>query len=141
MACFIVGPLLAYLDIHSLDTKYISRRCTERTQSLLKHILFAIGYYLVRQSSHDGHPEYIPDTPGWHFLTVITPKAYDKDQYYRYWHSWGAMLVVYSTLRLQWMQQSLSARPLRYLGKVSFMLYLVHLALLGIFRNRVRPEM
>jgi peptidoglycan/LPS O-acetylase OafA/YrhL len=137
MACFIAGLILAYLDVYSLDTTYLARRFTQRAQSLFRHVIFIIGYFLLCQPAHAGHPEYSLDTPGWYHLTVLTPKAYDKDQYYRYWHSWGAALMVYSTLRIQWLQQLLNTRPLRYLGKVSFMLYLVHLPVLAILGDRL----
>ncbi|KAF2237045.1 hypothetical protein EV356DRAFT_522004 [Viridothelium virens] len=137
MACFVAGLALSILDVHSMDMTYLSRHCSQRAQSSLKHFLFVAGFYLLCQPSHDGHPEYSLDTLGWHYLTLWTPKAYNLTQYYRYWHSWGALLLVYSILRIQWLQKFLNSRPLRYLGKVSFMLYLVHLAVLGIFGDRI----
>lgn len=137
MACFIAGLVLAFIDTHSLDTTYLTRYCTPQAQSLLSHMSFVVGYYLLCQPAHASKPEYSLDTPGWHTLSLLTPRVYNKEQYFRYWHSWGALLVLYCALRIQWLQRFLNTRPLRYLGKVSFMLYLLHLPILGILGNRI----
>jgi peptidoglycan/LPS O-acetylase OafA/YrhL len=137
MACFIAGLILACMDVCSLDTTYLGRRLTHHAQSILWNVIFFVGYYLLCQPAHAGSPEYSLNTPGWYYFTLLAPKPYDKDQYYRYWHSWGALLVVYSSLRIRWLQQFLETRTLRYLGKVSFMLYLVHLPMFYILSYRV----
>lgn len=137
MACFVAGHMLAYLDIWSLDLSYITRRFTQRAQSILWHTIFIIGYYFLCEPAHGGLPEYSRDTPGWAFLTGLIPKAYGNDQYYRYWHSWGALMLIYATLRILSLQQFLNTRPLRYLGKVSFMLYLVHSLIIETIGYRV----
>ncbi|KAL9110544.1 MAG: hypothetical protein Q9227_004902 [Pyrenula ochraceoflavens] len=138
MACFLAGLILAYLDINSMGSIVIFTRFKHQAQSIARNTAFFIGFYLLSQPAHDGHPEYSLDTPGWHYLTNLTPKSYDKDQYYRYWHAWGAWLMVYSCLRISWLQGLLNTRPLRYLGKVSFMLYLVHLPLISIVGTRLQ---
>ena len=137
MACFISGLILAMLDVDSMDTTFLSRHLTLRAQAALRLLAFVVGYYLLCQPAHAGSPEYSLGTPGWKHLTMLTPRAYDKDQYYRYWHSWGALFLVYSALRLSFVQTFLNTRPLRYLGKVSFMLYLVHLPILAMLGGRV----
>lgn len=137
MACFIAGLLLSYMDIYGLDALLL-KRFTARLQSLCFNIIFLIGYYLLCQPAHAGSPEYSRETPGWRWLSVLTPRFYGDEQYYRFWHSWGAILFVYATLRLGWLQRFFSTRPLRYLGHVSFMLYLVHLPLLYVIGDRIR---
>lgn len=137
MACFIAGLFLAWIDSYSIDVDFAARRLSRRAQSIIWNATFFIGWYLLSEPSHDEHPEYSFDTPGWHWLSLLIPSAYDKYQYYRYWHSWGAILLVYSTLRIRWLQLFLDTRPLRYLGKVSFMLYLVHLPVLAILGLRI----
>src|SRR3569833_121515 len=139
MACFIAGLVLAYLDVYSMDTLLISRyyRCTKRTPAILHHIAFVVGLYLLSQPAHSGEPDYSLNTPGWHYLTRMVPDVYDKTQYYRYWNSWGGLLLVYSTLRIRWLQQFLNTHPLRYLGKVSFMFYMIHLPMQYMVGDRV----
>jgi peptidoglycan/LPS O-acetylase OafA/YrhL len=69
-------------------------------------------------------------------LTRMVPEVYGDKHYYRYWSCWGSLLVVYSVLRLKYLQDFFTTRPLRYLGKVSFMLYLVHIPWMRIFSDR-----
>jgi peptidoglycan/LPS O-acetylase OafA/YrhL len=110
---------------------------TAQAKSVLWHGIFLTGYYLLCQPSHDGRPEYSFDTPGYHYLSLLVPGPYDSNQYYRFWHSWGAIMLVYSILRISWLQTFLNSRPLRYLGKVSFLLYLIHLPVIAIFGDRL----
>ncbi|KAK4239293.1 acyltransferase family-domain-containing protein [Achaetomium macrosporum] len=137
MACFIGGLILACLDVYALDVSFLSRYCSQRIQTVLQHVAFVVGYYLLCQPAHDGDPDYSLNTPGWHMLTALIPRAYSKNQYYRYWTSWGALLLVYATLRIPWLQYLLKTRPLRYLGRVSFMFYLIHLPMQYMVGDRV----
>jgi peptidoglycan/LPS O-acetylase OafA/YrhL len=137
MACFIAGLILSYIDIFSLDAHLLSR-FTTTMRSIWFTSIFFIGYYLLCQPAHSGSPEYSSNTPGWRWLSELTPSIYNADQYYRYWHSWGAALFIYAALNIDWLQRLFSIRPLRYLGHVSFMLYLIHLPLLYIFGDRIR---
>jgi peptidoglycan/LPS O-acetylase OafA/YrhL len=134
MACFIGGLVLACVDVCALDTSLHGSR---RLQVALHHVAFIFGYYLLCQPAHDGDPDVSLNTPGWHTLTRLIPRAYSKNQYYRYWNSWGALLLVYATLRIPWLQHVLKTRPLRYLGRVSFMFYLIHLPMQYMVGDRL----
>ncbi|KAK3901778.1 acyltransferase 3 [Staphylotrichum tortipilum] len=136
MACFLAGLALAYLDIHALDAP-LKKRLAPRARALLTNTVFILGFYLLTQPAHGGHREYALDTPGWGTLTRLVPAAYDENQYYRYWTSWGSVLVVYAALRVPWLQGVFGTRPLRYLGRVSFMFYLVHLPMQYMLGDRV----
>ncbi|KAL2127981.1 hypothetical protein VTI74DRAFT_9905 [Chaetomium olivicolor] len=137
MACFISGLILTCLDVYALDASFLSRHFSQRTRTILHHVAFFVGYYLLCQPAHGGEPDYSLNTPGWHTLTRLTPGVYSKNQYYRYWTSWGALLLVYATLRIPWLQYLLKTRPLRYLGRVSFMFYLIHLPMQYMVGDRV----
>ena len=137
MTCFIAGLIISVVDVHALDAAFLARRSTRRAQALITHAAFFVGYFLLCLPAHDGHPSFARDTPGYHHLALLTPRAYDRNQYYRYWHSWGAVLLLYAALRIRWLQAFLGTRPLRYLGRVSFMLYLVHLPVLAVMGDRV----
>ncbi|SPQ18491.1 bebe6dc2-fd64-4d3b-84d4-a8a74ff6ba18 [Thermothielavioides terrestris] len=137
MACFLAGLVLSGLDVYALDASFLSRHCSQLTRTVLHHLAFVAGYYLLCQPAHGGDPDYSLNTPGWRTLTRLAPAVYGKNQYYRYWTSWGAALLVYATLRLRWLQALLQTRPLRYLGRVSFMFYLIHLPMQYIVGDRV----
>ncbi len=134
-ACFLFGLALSYLDIHALDAPL--ERLTPRARALFWNTAFILGFYLLTQPAKGGHPEFALNTPGWHTLTSLVPAAYDTNQYYRYWTSWGSLLVVYAALRIRWLQGFLKTRPMRYLGKVSFMFYLVHLPMQYMLGDRI----
>lgn len=137
MACFVAGFFVCSIDTFAVNRAYLAGHITPRAQTCLWHIIFVSGGYFLSQPSHDGHPEYSSDTPGWAYLSRLIPRAYGDDQYYRYWHSWGAAMLVFAVLRIQWLQRLLTIRVLRYLGKVSFMLYLVHLPVIAVLGGRV----
>ncbi len=136
-ACFLAGLLLSFLDVYSLDKSFLSRYCSPRARAVLHHAAFIIGFYFLCQPAHGSQPDYSLNTPGWHTLTRLVPAVYGKVQYYRYWNTVGALLLVYATLRVPWLQAFLRTRPLRYLGRVSFMLYLVHLPVQYMVGDRV----
>ena len=43
----------------------------------------------------------------------------------------GASLFVFAVINSEWLKQFFSSRPLRFLGKISFSLYLIHLLVIG----------
>ncbi|KAG7284665.1 hypothetical protein NEMBOFW57_009274 [Staphylotrichum longicolle] len=137
MGCFIAGMFLACVDVHALDITFLSRHCSRRARMILYHVAFVSGYYLLCQPASGGKVEYSLNTPGWRTLTRLIPAGYDKNQYYRFWTSWGSLLLVYATLRIPWLQSLLKTRPLRYLGRVSFMFYLIHLPMQYMVGDRV----
>lgn len=137
MGCFLAGMILSFLDAYSLDKPLLDGRLSKRAQNILWSSLFVVGFYLLCQPAHDGHPESSLNTPGWHYLSRMTPSTYDAANYYRYWHSWGAIMLVYALLRLPWIQRFLDCRSMRYLGQVSFMLYLLHWPAGAVVGNRI----
>lgn len=139
VACFVAGLALTMIDLYNIDTTYVLSRMCPRTQKMFVHGILIMGWYLMSQPAVGGKREWSLDAPGWGLLTTFTPGAYNSEGYYRFWQSYGAILVVYSTLRLRWLQNLFLSRPLRYLGKVSFMLYLLHLPLfIGVIDQLIR---
>lgn len=136
-ACFVFGLVLAIVDVYGLDTRFFDESLTPFAQNLFTNACFWVGWYLLSQPAVAGKPVYSLNTPGWGTLTRMAPRTYSMDHYYRYWQSWGGILLVYACLRLKWLQNVLHTRPLRYLGKVSFMLYLVHLPFFKVFGDRL----
>lgn len=136
MACFMLGMSIAIVDVWELDDKVLSA-LTQRTRSIVTHMVLLIGWYLVCQPSVTGDISVASETPGWIWLTSITPPGYTKDNYFRFWQSWGTLLFVYGLQRISWLQYVFSRRPLLFLGEVSFMLYLVHLPMIQIVGGRL----
>lgn len=132
-----------------LTPEWLSKRLPKRAEktpkppltphkpTLFAHLCFYIGLYLLSEPSHAGDINYSANTPGWVWLTSLIPEQYGDDRYYRYWQSWASILVVYAVLRIPFLQRFFSTRPLKFLGYVSFMLYLTHVPFFRILPDRV----
>ncbi|SMR62962.1 unnamed protein product [Zymoseptoria tritici ST99CH_3D1] len=126
MADFVFGFVLAVNDVWKLDARLL-QTTSPANRSFALHTIFFAGWYLLAMPHRPSHIEYATKTPGYMTLGKLIPKAYDESIYYRYWQSWGALLFVYGVLRLEWIQRCFSGKTMRFLGKVSFALYLSHL--------------
>ncbi|GAM90561.1 hypothetical protein ANO11243_086050 [Dothideomycetidae sp. 11243] len=134
MSCFMGGVVLAMTDLESLDEPYLSR-LSGQARNIVLHIIFFSGWYLLSQVSGSHEPERSSSTYGWYWLTMATPKVYYDKEYWRFWHSIGAFMLIYATLRIRWIQLRLAS--LKYLGRVSFSFYLIQAPFIWIFADRV----
>lgn len=134
MASFMGGMVLAANDVYGLDEPRL-KRLTERTRSIFYWVLFATGWYLCSQPDGAKDPERSYSTFGWYWLTLMVPATYYYGEYQRFWNSIAAVMVVFAILRIRWLQNRLGA--LKYLGKVSFSFYLVHIPLLWTIGDRI----
>lgn len=136
-SCFTFGLVLAIVDVNGLDWRIYEQHVTTRARHIFFLACFWIGWYFLSEPAVGAQPIYSFYTPGWGLLTHMIPGTYNIHHYYRYWQTWGALLVVYAVLRIQWLQKFFRSRPMAYLGKVSFMLYLVHLPFFRVFGDRL----
>ncbi|KAF5655620.1 hypothetical protein F25303_554 [Fusarium sp. NRRL 25303] len=90
---------------------------------ILHRFLFLLGLYL---SSYPRARNAGFSTPGYVLLSSLTDR-------YIYWQSYGATLICWSLSRDRLLQKPFTSRPLRYLAKISFTLYLVHGPVLHLF--------
>ncbi|KJY02206.1 acyltransferase like protein [Zymoseptoria brevis] len=138
-AMFTMGMFLALNDVETFDSTFPSRFGARATNTL-HHTSFIVGWYLLSQPAGPMDAGKMSmDTPGWYILTNIIPSIYigPNKEYWRWWNAWGALLLVYSVLRIRWLQRFFTSRPLVYLGRLSFMLYLTHTPVLWTFADRV----
>ena len=138
---FIAGVGLASVFIDDLDEQHVLSRLPKVTHLPLLSTIFAAGWYLLGQPSLDGKPEWAFATPGWHFLASLIPGGYTANSYYRFWGAYGAVLVIYAILRIKQLRSFFGSKPLRYLGSISFILYLIHLPLLFSIRDTFLQRM
>lgn len=71
--------------------------------------------------------------PGYEWLKAYKPKTWDFDEFF--WWSLASVLIVLSCSHLSKAKQLLSQPVMRYLGRISFMLYLTHVLTLGSIGN------
>lgn len=138
MACFVAGMVLALSDIEESGDIILERwRISRRARPFVYYLSFILGWYLLCQIAGTKDPELSYNTLGWYWLTMLTPRNYYNNEYWRFWLSIGAVLLVFAVLRLQWLQRFLTTPALRYLGKISFSLYLTHIPFLWIIGDRI----
>lgn len=92
---------------------------TKRLWSAFWLSIFLVGIYLGSQPQQGAE-----HSPGWATLTSLVPSFAEHKQ--RYWVSWGAILLVWSTSNAPFLQRIFDNAPVQYLGKISFALYLMH---------------
>ncbi|KAF7596875.1 hypothetical protein BBP40_011920 [Aspergillus hancockii] len=97
-------------------------------------IAFLIGYHLLCLGD-DGHL-----TPGYQFLAVLQPAKWrDNWEVMQWcWKSVGAVFMVYAISESRLLQRPFNTRPVQYLGKISFSLYIVHQAIYHLWRDPLR---
>ncbi|KAI0536384.1 acyltransferase family-domain-containing protein [Xylaria digitata] len=114
VALFIAGMMLAELEVWASRTN-LSR--TKWTNAFLVFTLI-LGLYLC------GYPrDGATSTPGYMWSQKVWPyTAYRR----RFWLAIGAILSVGAMVFMPTVQALFMTRPARYLGRISFALYLVH---------------
>lgn len=116
---FVLGTALAYITI----------RCTDRwnayKDSVLGRVLsvamLCMGFFLGGYPSGVAAPENIYRFLN-HLPETLTP--------YKFYHILGACLLTAGILGLSKIQLALSVRPIRFLGNISFAVYLLNLPLI-----------
>ncbi|KXJ90532.1 acyltransferase family-domain-containing protein [Microdochium bolleyi] len=117
VALFIAGMILAELEVllQQRKPKDASRR---RLVNIALVVTLLVGIFLT------GLPrEHNNKTPGYMWTAHVWPyTAYRR----RFWLGVGSILVVGALAFLPSLQALFLTRPVRYLGRISFALYLVH---------------
>ena len=123
---FLGGVILALNEVEGYDEVLFAKRLSRQSKTIIYHICFIAGWYLLCGPGHFGRPEYLLNSSGWGFLGSLIPASYMADEYWRFWDNIGAPFLLYSLLRIPWLQNFFTTRPLKYLGRVSLSLYLLH---------------
>ncbi|KAI0148364.1 acyltransferase 3 [Xylariaceae sp. FL1272] len=115
IALFIAGMLLAELEV--LVSKSGTRQ-KSRWVNVLLVVTLVVGLFLT------GYPrDHSTSTPGYMWSKYTWPyTAYRR----RYWLAIGAILTVGPMVFMPSIQNIFLTRPAKYLGRISFALYLVH---------------
>lgn len=110
-----------------------SRKCTTLSRIGIA-LTFITGYYLLCLGNDGSLP------PGYRFLSTFQPARWkDKwDIYHWCWKSIGSAMLVYAIGEFPCLQRPLNTRPVQYLGKISFALYLLHETIYQLWRDPLR---
>ncbi|KAF2770040.1 hypothetical protein EJ03DRAFT_326951 [Teratosphaeria nubilosa] len=127
---FVLGMMIAELDVASLDQPYIDRM-TKFAQYLLFSAMAVIGWYFLS----DFGPLIKPERPWFGLSGDWIPFIFYHNPNFVA-NIMGACCLVYAALRLSWLQNLLTRAG--WLGRVSFGLYLTHVPVIWFFSHRVR---
>jgi peptidoglycan/LPS O-acetylase OafA/YrhL len=124
MTLFYGGFLMAELDIRrTIMAKTPPKPGVTSTSKILWSaaypIVFVVGVYLASQPEKNTE-----NTCMWSEIIPLIPE-YSIEKW-RYYTSWAAMLMVWSTSNSRMLQRLFNNRVSQYLGKISFSLYLIH---------------
>ncbi|EME40100.1 hypothetical protein DOTSEDRAFT_91380 [Dothistroma septosporum NZE10] len=136
-ACFMWGVTLAMNDQEHYDHHLLPRHISDLGKQVLYHASFFSGWFLLCQPAGIRELQVSANTFGFGFLTHLIPTQYAENEYWRWWQSWGALLLVYGVLRISWLQRFFSTKALLYLGRVSFSLYLIHMPMIWTLSDKV----
>ncbi|GAB7351782.1 hypothetical protein MBLNU459_g2356t1 [Dothideomycetes sp. NU459] len=133
---FVAGMLLC--DIDSLATldmlpSWFSR--LERFSTPIFYLMFVAGIYLGGVPSFSLEMDFLRESPGWYYMSYLKPQAnYDFKWFYNFW---AALLVVSSVPRIPWAKNFFETRFCQYLGRISYMFYLMHGPVLWTLGDRL----
>lgn len=125
---FLAGPILVEYDLIASDRLgWHSQSKQSPPGQILRfwvhHLcwisVLALSLFLL------AFPEIWGDsTPGYRTLTKFIPPQ--TDDLKRYWPMWGSILFLAAINNVKFLASFFNTRPLQYLGKISFSLYLIH---------------
>lgn len=136
MATFMGGMALSEMDIiqESSDgrglvppatsgraTRQLGLHRSSTKDTLIRWLTIVLALYFL--SYPDAGAEY---TPGFVFLSDWVPRYYIPLSGWMFYQSMGALLLLPCILRSPLLVHLLETRPIQYLGRISFSLYLVH---------------
>lgn len=135
LACFMMGLVLAILDMERIG---FSKAKSHGLRDFVNHLAFFLGWYILGQPHGKREPEISYNTPGWYWMThYFTPPNYYNNEFWRFWNVIGATMLIFAVLRICWIQTLFSRPTLRYLGKISFSLYLLHIYIIWTIGDRI----
>lgn len=119
----------------SLVKSFRGVKTLESLHQFQTSICFVLGIYLL--SMCHVNIEEIP--PEYRFLLAVQSPGWDHPEMLsRCWRSLGAVLTIYAISQSDLLQMPFNSRPVQYLGRISFPLYLVHPTVYLLVKQPVR---
>lgn len=135
-ALFMSGMLICDLDLLAANNNlpHIFTRL-ERYKRPIWYTLLVMSLYLGGAPSGSVDVADVRANPGWYYLSFLKPHAmWDPKWFYLFW---AASFLVAAIPRLPWLKRFFEMRFNQYLGRISFMLYLVHGPVLWTLGDRL----
>lgn len=131
---FASGVLLADYVRHSGGFAELTRTTSKPLQTTLQVLLVLALYLAGVPSVSDAYTQ-----TGYTFLGPLTPSGWDKiEGGGRWWWCWAGLLFIFSASHMDGVRQFFELPVCRYLGRISFMLYLTHFFVYHLIGEKTR---
>lgn len=133
---FLTGLLLCDLDMHEAPEYYPDWVVSLKPyETPIAYFALIVGLCVGGVPSFIPEMDYFRENPGWRFLSHFKPQAvFDFKWFFLFW---AGILIILSVQRIPWAKRFCETRFCLYLGRVSYMLYLVHGPVLWTLGDRV----
>jgi peptidoglycan/LPS O-acetylase OafA/YrhL len=121
IALFLMGAIICDFDHSKILQPLKPTVYTRAILGPMSWICFLLGLWVGSMPDFNGEV-----TPGFRFLWSTMP-------WEPFWHSLGAVLVIWSITRSRAIQSVFGLQVVQYFGKISFSVYLVHVPILSSF--------
>ncbi|KAH6668217.1 acyltransferase family-domain-containing protein [Halenospora varia] len=133
---FLAGMTLCELDILARNDnlpRWIKR--LEKYKTQFAYFALIAAFYLSGVPSYVRDEETLTKAPGWYYLSLLKPQAvFDQKWFYLFFAS---IFLIWCIPRISWLRTFFETSFNQYLGKISFMLYLVHGPILWTLGDRM----
>jgi peptidoglycan/LPS O-acetylase OafA/YrhL len=135
-AMFMAGMCICDLDYLFEEETFPSWPAGwERVRAPFFHVLLMISIYLGGVPSLNSNLDNLRDSPGWHYLSWLKPQAVlDYKWFYLFY---AASILVFVVPRIAWLKRFFESRFCQYLGRISYMFYLLHGPVLWTLGDRL----
>ncbi|OQO02382.1 hypothetical protein B0A48_11936 [Cryoendolithus antarcticus] len=99
------------------------------------HCLLAVSMFLGGVPSYDRDIVVLRESPGWYLLSFLKPQAvFDYKWFFLFW---AASSLVITIPRIGWLKRFFETGFCQYLGRISYMFYLLHGPIMWSLGDRV----
>lgn len=135
-AMFTAGMLLCDIDyLFAEDDSPSWPARWEAIKGPFFHMLLVISIYLGGVPSFDSSMDVLRNSPGWRLLSWFKAQAVlDYKWFYLFY---AATILVFIVPRILWLKRFFETRFCQYLGRISYMFYLLHGPVLWILGDRL----
>jgi peptidoglycan/LPS O-acetylase OafA/YrhL len=125
-SCMLFGMVLATLNSDLKPSITAEVKLCPWIATMSAYATVVTGIYLLAGPAYFGKLEIARTMPGWKWLTALIPSSYTEYNYLRFWHTCGAVLLILGLQHTPFLQKLLSNRLVQCAGRLSFMIYAVH---------------
>lgn len=139
-AMFLGGMLICDLELAAESghlPKWMYRLAPMKTQ--IFYSMFAISMWLSGIPSNKNDLQHMRASPGWYWMSFLKPQAVFDYRWFFFF--WAASFVVASTPHIPWLKRFFETRFCQHLGRISYMLYLLHGPVLWTIGDRLYAAM